>query len=102
MNIQISQAMPRKNPATPIHRTQSLTGEAAQKNHVGFQIQAAVVPNVTKPASLILMRVGHPSFLRSSLSPDCAARMRWYMPTARKIRLRAISTERTAGGIGQL
>src|SRR3954451_9725410 len=42
MNIQISQEMPTKNPATPTQRTQSRTGEAAQKNQLGLQIHAAV------------------------------------------------------------
>ena len=82
--------MPRKNPPTPTQRTQSRTGEAAQKNQLGLQIHAAVDPNVMNPASLKLIRMGQPSFVRSNLSPDCAARMRWYMPTARKMRLRAI------------
>src|SRR3954449_4249419 len=102
INIQISQEMPIKNPPTPTQRTQSRTGKAAQKNQLGLQIHAAVDPNVMKPASLKLIRMGQPSLVRSSLSPDCAARMRWYMPTARKMRLRAISTERTTGGMGQL
>src|SRR5688572_30416918 len=98
MNIQISHETANTNPAAPIQRTQSGTGNAAHVNHAGFQIHAAVDANVIKPASLKPIRMGQPSLVRSSLSPDRAARMRWYIPAARKMRPAAISTERMAGG----
>ena len=37
-----SHAMLKANPPTPIQRTQSVTGNAAQKNHSGFQSHAAM------------------------------------------------------------
>src|ERR1019366_3729440 len=101
MNIHISHAIPKANPPTPIQRAQSGTGNAAHANPSGLHSHAAVDPNVAKPASLMPVRVGQPSLVRSSVSPDCTARMRWYMPTARKVRLRPMSAERTAVGMVQ-